>query len=81
MHKIAKFTNQLMKVGIIIMSLKNCCSKKENEPAGGVNVNVIVNVPKIVRSLCFAGVLIVGIIFGTKTFHKMLDYGFFKSWK
>lgn len=63
------------------MSLKNCCSKKEIEQTSGVNVNVIVNVPKIVRSLCFAGVLIVGIIFGTKTFQKMLEEGFFDSCK
>jgi len=63
------------------MSLRKCCSKKENEPASGVNVNVIVNVPKIVRSLCFAGVLIVDIIFGTKTFQKMLEEGFFDSCK
>jgi len=63
------------------MPFKKSCPKKELEPAGGVNVNVTVNVPKIVRSLCFAGVLIVGIIYGTKTFQKMLDDGFFESWK
>jgi hypothetical protein len=59
------------------MSFKDCCSKKEIEPSSGVNVKVIVDVPKIVRSLCFTGILIVGIIFGTKTFQKMLEKGFF----
>jgi len=58
------------------MSLKNCCSTKNIK--AGANVTVIVNVPKIVRSICFAAVLIVGIIFGTKTFIKMLEEGFYE---
>jgi len=59
------------------MPLKKCSAEKA--PESGVHVNVIVNVPKIVRSLCVTAVVIVGIIFGTKTFHKMLDDGFFDN--
>lgn len=59
------------------MSFKNCCTSKEENPNKGVTVNVTVDVPKIVKSLCITGVLIVGIIFGTRTFQKMLDGGFF----
>lgn len=58
------------------MSKKECCSHQENE--ANVNVNVIVDVPKIVKYACITGILIVGIIFGTKTFHKMLEEGFFE---
>lgn len=58
------------------MSKHDCCSHKENE--ANVNVNVIVDVPKIVKYACITGILIVGIIFGTKTFHKMLEEGFFE---
>lgn len=57
------------------------CSQKDTELSSGVNVNVIVDVPKIVRSLCFTGIFVVGIIFGTKTFLKMLDKGFFNTSK
>jgi hypothetical protein len=57
------------------MSLKNCCTPKN--PESNVNVNVNVDVPKIVKYACITGVLIVGIIFGTKSFHKMLEHGFF----
>jgi hypothetical protein len=63
------------------MLFKNCCSGKDKEPATGVSVKVIVDVPRIVKSLCCAGVLIVGIIFGTKTFLKMLEDGFFYTGK
>lgn len=63
------------------MSFRKCLPKKDNEPASGVSVSVIVNVPKIVRSLCLAGVLIVGIVFGTKTFQKMLEKDFFNNCK
>lgn len=52
---------------------KDCCS-----PQAECNVNVTVEVSKIVKSLCIAGVLIVGIIFGTKTFRTMMDKGFLK---
>lgn len=60
------------------MSLKNCCSPKDDNPNADVTVNVTVDVPKIVKCLCITGVVIVGIIFGTKTFQKMLDQGFFE---
>lgn len=52
---------------------KDCCS-----PQAERNVKVTVEVNKIVKSLCIAGVLIVGIIFGTKTFLTMLEKGFIK---
>lgn len=51
----------------------DCCSC---EPAG-VTVKVNVDVPKIVKYACLTGILIVGIIFGTKCFAKMLEEGFF----
>jgi hypothetical protein len=60
------------------MSLKNCCTPKDAEGGSNVNVNVNVDVPKIVKYTCVAGVLIVGIIFGTKCFRKMLEHGFFE---
>lgn len=59
------------------MSLKNCCTPKENN--NQVNVNVIVDVPKIVKYACMTGVFIVGIIFGANLFHKMLEEGFFNT--
>ena len=55
---------------------KNCCTT--NEAGRNVNVNVNVDVPKIVKYSCLTGVLVVGIIFGTKLFGKMLEEGFFK---
>jgi hypothetical protein len=57
---------------------KNCCSTNETDQDANVKVNVIVDVPKIIKYLCVAGVLIVGIVFGTKTFKKMLEEGFFE---
>lgn len=57
------------------MSLSNCCS-----PTGAdrqVNVNVNVDVPKIVKYTCVTGVLIVAIVFGTKLYRKMMEDGFF----
>lgn len=57
--------------------MAKCCSTDEERENGGVTVKVNVDVPKIVRCLCVTGVLIVGIIFGTKTFQKMIDNGFF----
>jgi hypothetical protein len=53
---------------------KDCCSSQAAE----CNVKVTVDVNKIVKSLCIAGVLIVGIIFGTKTFLTMLESGLLK---
>jgi len=55
--------------------MSKCCSSSEEDAKVTVKVNV--DVPKIVRYLCVTGVLIVGIIFGTKTFEKMMDSGFF----
>lgn len=42
------------------------------------NVTVTVDVTKIVKYLCCAGIVIVGIIFGTKCWHKMIQEGLFK---
>ena len=53
------------------MSMKDCCSPKES----GSSVTVNVDVTKIVKYVCIAGVFIVCIIFGTKYFHKMLSEG------
>lgn len=53
------------------MSMKECCSPKEN----GSSVTVQVDVSRIVKYVCIAGVLIVGIIFGTKCCHKMMEEG------
>lgn len=49
----------------------DCCC----EP--GVTVKVNVDVPKIVKYACVTGILIVGIIFGTRCFGKMLEKGLF----
>ncbi len=51
----------------------NCCSDGPN-----TTVNVSVDVTKIVKYVCCAGVFIVGIIFGTNCYHKMLQKGLFK---
>lgn len=59
------------------MSIKNCCTSKDTDLKPSVNVNVNVDVPKIVKYCCIAGVLIVGIIFGSKCFRKLMDKGFF----
>ena len=59
------------------MSSKHCCSNS-NHAAPTTNVNVTVDVPKIVKYTCVAGVLIVAIVFATKCFLKMLEEGFFE---
>lgn len=59
------------------MSHKNCCTSNDSDRQ--VNVNVNVDVPKIVKYSCMTGVLVVGIIFGTNLFKKMLEKGFFDS--
>lgn len=51
----------------------SCCSDGLN-----TSVTVSVDVTKIVKYVCCAGVFIVGIIFGTKCCHKMMQEGFFK---
>ncbi len=61
------------------MSKNNCCSQEDT--VSNANVTVNVDVPKIVKYACIAGILIVGIIFGTKSFRKMLETGFFDQVK
>jgi|GEM_PF-592363 hypothetical protein len=58
------------------MSKHNYCSPDDCEKQACVNVNVNVDVPKIVKYSCMTGVLIVGIIFGTNLYKKMLENGF-----
>lgn len=55
------------------MFKKNCCSKERE----GSSVTVSVDVTKIVKYACFTGICIVGIIFGTRCYHKMLEEGYF----
>ncbi|CUH92140.1 hypothetical protein [Herbinix luporum] len=52
------------------MSKKDCCETTEQ---GGSSVKVSVDVTKIVKYVCIAGVLIVGIIFGSKCFSNLLE--------
>jgi hypothetical protein len=47
----------------------------QNNSEVGTNVNVTVDVTKIVKYVCCAGIIIVGIIFGTKFCHKLLKEG------
>lgn len=56
------------------MSDHDCCQNGEC-----CDVKVTVEVGKIVKYLSVAAVLIVGIIFGTMTFRKMLEEGFFET--
>jgi hypothetical protein len=61
-----------------IMSNKDCCSTDDCYSLEDCcNVKVTVEVSKIVKYVSVAAVLIVGIIFGTMTFKKMLEKGFF----
>lgn len=54
-------------------------NNENNNPMDlNTNVTVTVDVTKIVKYLCCAGIIIVGIIFGTKCCHKMIQEGFFK---
>ncbi len=52
------------------MSKIGCCEPKE---PGTSFVNVTVDVTKIVKYVCFAGIVIVGIIFGTRCYHNMIE--------
>ena len=52
------------------MSKWDCC--EQNEP-GTSSVNVTVNVTKIVKYACITGIIIVGIIFGTRYDLKMKE--------
>ena len=58
------------------MSTKDCCLTEEC-----CDVKVNVEVSKIVKYVSIAAVLIVGIIFGTMTFRKMMEEGFFEAVK
>jgi hypothetical protein len=58
---------------IIIMSMKECCTTNEE----GASVTVTVDVTKIVKYVCFTAVIVVGIIFGTRCCHKMMEEGYF----
>ena len=46
------------------------CNKREQ--AEGTSVTVRVDVTKIVRYLCITGILVVGIIFGTKCYMELI---------
>lgn len=56
------------------MSRIDCCEPKEY---GESSVNVSVDVTRIVKYACCTAVVIIGIIFGTRCFHKMLENDFF----
>lgn len=58
------------------MSLKDCCTSNDTGDSGA-SVTVKVDVTKIVKYVCITGIFIVGIIFGTKCYQKMLEEGFF----
>lgn len=55
--------------------------KKDNSlpTKEGTSVTVLVDVTKIVKYSCIAAICIVGIIFGTRCYQKMLDEGFFEE--
>ncbi|NLL74114.1 MAG: hypothetical protein GX237_11385 [Clostridiales bacterium] len=55
------------------MSKNNCCEPKE---PGKSSVNISVDVTRIVKYACCTAVVIVGIIFGTKCFYKMMKKDF-----
>jgi len=55
------------------MSMKDCCSPKDIDST----VTVSVDVTKIVKYVCIAGVFIVGIVFGNRCYQKMLSDGLF----
>lgn len=53
-------------------------SDQYNSTESGTNVTVTVDVTRIVKYVCVAGIFIVGIIFGTKCYHRMMEEGLFK---
>lgn len=57
------------------MSKISCCEPKL---PGSSSVDVSVNVTKIVKYVCFAGIVIVGIIFGTRCYQKMIEHEIIK---
>lgn len=56
-----------------IINMNHNDSLYQNAKASGTSVSVNVDVPKIVKYLCMAGVLIVGIIFCTKAVTKIIE--------
>lgn len=56
------------------MSMKDCCTPTDNNSSVTVNVDVT----RIVKYVCIAGVFIVGIIFGTRCYHNMVSEGLIK---
>lgn len=54
------------------MKKNDCCEPKDNKAS---SVNVLVDVTKIVKYVCFTGIVIVGIIFGTKCYQSMIKEG------
>ena len=57
------------------MSKIDCCNPKE---AGASSVIISIDVTKIVKYACCTAIVIVGIIFGTKSYQKMLEKGLIK---
>lgn len=57
------------------MSNIGCCEPKVPVTS---SVNVTVDVTKIVKYVCFAGIAIVGIIFATRCSNKMIENEIFK---
>lgn len=59
--------------------MNDMAKNEESNPMDlNTSVTVTVDVTKIVKYVCIAGIFIVGIIFGTKCCHKMMQEGFFK---
>lgn len=52
------------------MSKIDCCETRVPDTS---SVNISVDVTKIVKYVCFAGIAIVGIIFGTKYSQKIVE--------
>lgn len=55
------------------MSKNDCCNSASDTFPEAVAVKVSVDVTKIVKYVCFAGIVIVGIIFGTKCYQRMIE--------
>jgi|GEM_PF-751872 len=55
--------------------LKNHCEQKYD---GSSSVRISVDITKIVKYICCAGVFIVGIIYGTRCFQDMIKAGLVK---
>lgn len=64
-----------LKGRVIDMCKKNNSLEKKK----GTSITVLVDVTKIVKYSCITAICIVGIIFGTRCYHKMLEEGFFEE--